>query len=251
MADSNTGVLKQRVILVTGAAGGLGRVAAKACAVEGARVILLDKTIPGLERIYDEIAKTGAPTPAIYPFDLEGATEAQYLELAKTIDEKYGLLHGLLHSAAEFGFLGPVSGLDTRVWGRVINVNLNAPYLLSRVLLPLLQKTEEASIVFTSDSSARRGRAYWGAYGVSKIAIEGFAAILADELESAGVVRVNTVVPGPVASPLRKRAYPAEETEKLAAIESLAPLYVYLLGPASCGVTGRLIDAQTFERPAG
>ncbi|MEN8259472.1 MAG: SDR family NAD(P)-dependent oxidoreductase [Pseudomonadota bacterium] len=251
MPDTGQKALESRVILITGAAGGLGNVAAKACAAEGATIILLDKTIPGLERVYDDIVSSGAPQPAIYPFDLNGAAEQDYRDLSRIIDEKYGVLHGLLHSAAEFGVLTPISCLDPATWSTVVNVNLNAPFLLTQVLLPLMRRAEDASIVFTSDSSARRGRAYWSIYGVSKIAVEGFARTLADELESAGVIRVNTLVPGPIASPLRKRAYPAEDFSKLAPPETLRCLYRYLLGPASRGITGRIFEGEFYTGSIG
>lgn len=243
--------LRDRVILITGAAGGLGAVAAKACAAEGATIVLLDKMIPGLEKVYDQIVAGGGPQPAIYPFDLNGAGQQDYYDLANVLEEKYGVIHGLLHSAAEFGFLTPISCLNPVTWSTVVNVNLNAPFLLTQVLLPLLQRAADASIVFTSDSSARRGRAYWSIYGISKIAVEGFANTLADELESGGVVRVNTLVPGPIASPLRKRAYPAEDMDKLPAPDTLRHLYCYLLGPASQGVTGRIFEGQSYTGSIG
>jgi len=140
-----------------------------------------------------------------------------------------------------------VSQTSTKDWGQAISVNLNAPFLLCRVLLPLLQKSTHASIVFTSDSSARAAPAYSGAYGVSKIALEGFAKILAEELEATSTIRVNTLIPGPVDSPLRKRAYPAEDKTRLPAMESLASAYLYLLGPQSIGITGQTVDARTFH----
>jgi len=135
----------------------------------------------------------------------------------------------------------------TKEWGHTLNVNLNAPFLLNRVLLPVLNKSRHASIVFTSDSSARKASAYSGAYGVSKIALEGLAKILAEEHESANKIRVNTLIPGPVDSPLRKRAYPAEDKEKLQTMQSLAPVYLYLFSSQSIGTTGQVVDARTFH----
>jgi NAD(P)-dependent dehydrogenase (short-subunit alcohol dehydrogenase family) len=239
--------LSKHVILITGAGGGLGSTAALALARQGAQIILLDNKIPKLETVYDTIKAAKAPEPILYPFDLAGANEAEYQELAGKIEEKYGSLQGVLHSAVEFGGFTPLALQSTKDWGHTLNVNLNAPFLLSRVLLPVLQKSQTASIVFTSDSSARSAPAYSGAYGISKIALEGLAKILADELESSQKIRVNTLIPGPVASPLRKRAYPAEETGKLPTMESLAPVYLYLFGPQSIGVTGQAIDARTFH----
>ncbi len=239
--------LKNHVILITGAAGGLGSMAALTLAKSGAIVILLDKNLPKLETIYDKILSENGVEPIMYPFDLAGATENDYLELAQRIDEKYGVLHGLLHSAVEFSSFTPLIQHGTKEWGHTLNVNLNAPFLLTRVLLPVLEKAENASIVFTSDSSARLTPAYSGAYGVSKLALEGFAHVLAEELEGAGKIRVNTLIPCPVDSPLRKRAYPAEDKSKLPKMDSLAPIYNYLFSDESLGVKGQLIDAQNFK----
>ncbi|QPK65407.1 SDR family NAD(P)-dependent oxidoreductase [Methylomonas sp. LL1] len=238
--------LTDQVILITGAGGGLGGTAALALAKRGAKLILLDKSIPKLEKIYDAIVNCGGTEPVMYPFDLAGASEAQYQEMADAIGQHYGSLQGLLHSAVEFSAYTPLAIHKTQDWGHALNVNLNAPFLLSRVLLPLMQKSPHASIVFTSDSAARQAQAYSGAYGVSKIALEGFAKILAEELEAGQKIRVNTLVPGPVDSPLRKKAYPAEDKSKLPPMSSLDPIYCYLFDTASIGITGQIIDAQTF-----
>jgi NAD(P)-dependent dehydrogenase (short-subunit alcohol dehydrogenase family) len=239
--------LKQQVILITGAGGGLGSVAALTLAKNGAHIILLDKNIAKLEVVYDAILAANAPEPIIYPFDLAGANENEYQDLANKIAEEYGVLHGLLHSAVEFSSFTPISQFGTKEWGHTLNVNLHAAFLLTRVLLPVLEKSQHASIVFTSDSSARKAQAYSGAYGVSKIAMEGLANILADELESGNKIRVNTLVPGAVNSPLRKRAYPAEDKAKLPDMDSLEPVYLYLFSGQSIGVTGQLINAATFH----
>ncbi|MCQ8106100.1 SDR family NAD(P)-dependent oxidoreductase [Methylomonas sp. SURF-2] len=238
--------LNDQVILITGAGGGLGGTAAQALARQGARLILLDKSIPKLEKIYDAIVAAGGPEPVLYPFDLAGASEQQYQDLADAVEQRYGTLQGLLHSAAELSAYTPIAVHKTQDWGHTLNVNLNAAFLLCRVLLPVLQKSPNASIVFTSDSGARVPRAYSGAYGVSKIALEGFAKILAEELEASGKIRVNTLVPGPIDSPLHKKVYPGGDKTQLAAMDSLAPVYRYLFDSASLGVTGQIIDAQTF-----
>jgi NAD(P)-dependent dehydrogenase (short-subunit alcohol dehydrogenase family) len=238
--------LKKQIILITGAGGGLGSTAALTLAKQGAHIILLDKNIPKLEKIYDAIINAGAPTPTMYPFDLAGASEVQYQELAETIDKTYGSLQGLLHSAVELSAFTPIEIYETKDWGHTLNVNLNAPFILSRVLLPLLQKSEHASIVFTSDSMTRIPKAYSGAYGVSKIALEGFAKILAEELETANKIRVNTLIPGAVNSPLRKKLFPAEDKSKLPEMDCLNEIYNYLFNSESIGITGQTIDAQTW-----
>lgn len=240
-------LLANHVILITGAAGGLGSTAACALAKQGAQIILLDKSIPRLETVYDRVKALAKLEPILYPFDLAGANADDYHELANRVADKYGSLQGVLHTAVEFSGFSPLSVYPTRDWLNTLNVNLNAPFLLTQVLLPVLQKSENAAIVFTSDSSVRTASAYAGAYGVSKIALEGMAKILAAELESFDKIRVNTFIPGPIDSPLRKRAYPAEDKTKLPTLESLGDIYTYLFGSQSLGVTGQTIDARTFN----
>ena len=239
--------LNKQVILITGAGGGLGGTAAIALGRQGAELILLDKSIPKLEKIYDAIVSAGGPEPTMYPFDLAGASEAQYQEMADAIEQRYGSLQGLLHSAAEFSAYTPLALHKTKDWGHTLNVNLNAPFLLTRVLLPVLQKSPQGSIVFTSDSTVRQPKAYSGAFGVSIMALEGLAKILAEELEAGQKIRVNILIPGPVDSPMRKKAFPAEDKTQLPSLSSLDSLYCYLFDNASSNVTGQTIDAQTFK----
>jgi NAD(P)-dependent dehydrogenase (short-subunit alcohol dehydrogenase family) len=232
-------LLSGRIILVTGAGDGIGRAAAKAFASFGANVVLLGRTPRKLESVYDEIEHAGHPQPALYPMDLEGATLRDYEDLAGTLGKEFGHLDGLLHNAALLGALAPLEQYDVPTWYRVLQVNLNAPFLLTRACLPLLYRSEDASVVFTSDSVGRQGKAYWGAYGVSKFAIEGMMQILAAELESRPALRVNSIAPGPVRTRLRTHAYPGENPNALPAPEDVMAPYLYLLGPDSRGVTGR------------
>lgn len=239
-------LLKNHVILITGAGGGLGSTAARTLAKQGAHIILLDKSIPKLEKAYDSIVECGGVEPIIYPFDLAGASEAEYQEMAETIKNKYDSLQGLLHSAVELSAYTPIEQHGTMEWGHTLNVNLNAPFILSRVLLPLFQASEYASIVFTNDSMVTPPRAYSGAYGVSKIALHGFAKILAEELESTNKIRVNTLIPGPVNSPFHKKLFPSANQSDLPGMETLEKVYLYLFGSESIGTTGKEIHAQSF-----
>jgi NAD(P)-dependent dehydrogenase (short-subunit alcohol dehydrogenase family) len=234
--------LKGKVILITGASGGLGRAAAKACGAHGATTILLGKTIPKLEQTYDEIIAAGGPEPAIYPIDFNGATEENYQQLAEIVEKEFGRLDGLLHNAAELGTPGPIANIESAIWAKTVNVNLHAPFILTRVLLPLMQKTDNASIIFTTDSVARQGKAYWGSYGVTKIAAEGLAHTLAEEYETGGHIRVNILSPGPIQSPMRKKAYAGENPETLPTPESLEKFWLYLFSSASKGVTNQLFE---------
>jgi NAD(P)-dependent dehydrogenase (short-subunit alcohol dehydrogenase family) len=239
--------LNNHVILITGAGGGLGSTAALALAKHGAHIILLDKIISKMEQVYDKIVAAGGVEPTMYPFDLAGATEENYQELADVLLKEYGSLQGLLHSANDLSAFSPVETIRPQEWNQTLNVNLNAPFLLTQKLLPVLQKSEQAAIVFTSDDSIQNFPAYKGAYGVSKIALEGFAKTLAAESESRKQLRVNILHPGKVDSPLRKKAYPAEDKTQLASMDSLDDLYVYLFSDQSLGVTGQTFSAHTFK----
>lgn len=238
------GLLNGRVILVTGAGDGIGRAAARSFAAHGATVILLGRTIRKLEAVYDEIEQAGHPLPAIYPMNLEGAAPKDYEDLAGVLEKEFGRLDGLLHNAAFLGTLTPLAQYDVETWFKVMQVNLNAPFLLTRACMPLLKRSADASVVFTSDSVGRRGKAYWGAYGVSKFGIEGMMQILADELENTGSIRVNSIDPGPVRTLLRNRAYPAENPASLTAPDRIMGVYLYLMGPDSRGSSGRAFEAQ-------
>jgi NAD(P)-dependent dehydrogenase (short-subunit alcohol dehydrogenase family) len=223
-------LLKERIILISGAAGTLGHVAALACVGAGATVVLLDKNLRGLERLYDEImAADGSASVLLYPLDLEGASEADFGELAERIDGELGALHGLLHAANDAGVLGPIVNLGAREVERSLKVNCSAPLQLTRALLPLLSRTGDASIVFVSDTAARAGKAYWGAYGISKIAMEHLAAILAEETAAAGRIRVHTFLPGPFRSPVHLRAFPGGGGAALPDASQLGPALVELL----------------------
>lgn len=228
--------LKDRVVLVTGATGGLGSVAARACAREGATVVLLGRTISKLQKLYDQIIADGGPQPAIYPLDLAGASEKDYLDLATVLEQELGALHGLLHCAAELGNLCPLADIDGERWARLLHVNLTAPFLLTRELLALMVKSGNGSVVFVGDSAVGEGKAYWGAYGVAKAGLKGYANILADETESFGL-KVYVFVPGPMLSNIRRRAYPGEIPESLAAPDIHAERIVHLLGPGPTFLT--------------
>lgn len=237
-------LLHDRIILVTGAGDGIGATAAKTFAAHGATVILLGKTIPKLEAVYDAIASQGHPQPAIYPMDLEGATYDQYEDLAATLYKEFGRLDGLLHNAAILGARMMIEQYDLKLWARVLHINLTAPFLLSRACLPLLRKSADARVVFTSTSVAHKGHAYWGAYGVSKAGADNLMQIMADELETNTPIRVNSIDPGAVATRIRRLAFPAEDASTLPTPASVMPTYLYLMGPDSKAETGQIFLAQ-------
>jgi NAD(P)-dependent dehydrogenase (short-subunit alcohol dehydrogenase family) len=242
--ESKADELRGRVIMVTGAGSGIGRAAALALAALGAEVILLGRTVRKLEAVHAEIQKLGAPEASIVPLDLERALAADYEAVANAVEQRYGRLDGLLHNAALLGTLTPIEQYDVPTFMRVMHVNVTAEFVLTRQLLPLLRASKDAAVLFTSSGVGNRGRAYWGAYAISKFAVEGLAQVLAQELEGTSKVRVNIIDPGKVRTPMRRQAYPSEAPESLPTPESLMQPYVALLGPASQGITGRRFKAQ-------
>lgn len=246
-----TDLLADRIILVTGAGAGIGRQAALRFAAAGATVILLGRTIARLEQVYDDIEARGGPQPAIYPLNLEGASVTDYQDLARTVEQEFGLLHGLLHNAAAFDGLMPIEQHDFEAWMRIMQVNVNGPFLLTQALLPLLRCAPDASVIFTSSGVGRRARAYWGAYAVSKFGVEGLTQVLADELETNTAIRVNAINPGATRTSMRALAYPAEDPARLPEPEALMPAYLYLMGSDSIGITGQSLDAQPPKAPQG
>jgi len=237
-------LLAGRIILVTGAGRGIGEAAAKAYAAHGATVLLLGKTEENLNRVYDEIEAAGHPQPAVIPFNLETALPHQYDELAAMIEREFGRVDGLLHNASIVGPRTPVAQLSGEIFMRVMQVNGNAMFMLTSTLLPLLKLSTDASILFTSSSVGRKGRAYWGAYAVSKFATEGLMQVVADELDGTAPVRANSVNPGATRTDMRAKAYPAENPLNNPLPSEIMPVYLYLMGPDSVGVNGQAFDAQ-------
>ena len=235
--------LDGKVILVTGAGDGIGRQAALTYAAHGATVILLGKTVKKLEKVYDEILEAGYPMAAIIPLDLRGATEQNYLDMADTIKEQCGKLDGVLHNAGMLGVLSPFEQIQEKTWQETMMVNLTGPFLMTKALLPLLKAADHGSLIFTSSGVGRKGRAYWGAYSISKFATEGMMETLADELDNTSV-RANCINPGATRTQMRARAFPGEDVNTLKTAEEIMAPYVYLMADASKAVNGQSIDAQ-------
>lgn len=240
--------LDGRVIAITGPTAGIGRALALECAQRGAEVILLGRNVRKLEAVHTEIEALrrhdGGPvaSPLIAPLDLERAVAADYDTLAAAIEQRWGRLDGLVHNAALLGQLAALEQYDVPSFVKVMHVNVTAAFALTQVLLPSLRASPDASIVCVSSSVGRRGRAYWGAYAISKHAVEGMVQVLADELERT-TVRINSLNPGRTRTAMRRQAYPAEDIGTLPLPETRTPAFVALLGPQSRGVSGRAFDA--------
>jgi NAD(P)-dependent dehydrogenase (short-subunit alcohol dehydrogenase family) len=209
--------LEKRIILVTGAGDGIGKAVAIGAAKSGATVILAGRTVAKLEQVYKLIIEAGGPEPS---------------------------LDGLLHNAAILGLRSPLTNYSSELWSKVIQVNLTAQFQMTQSLMTVLEKSQDASVIFTTSGVGRVGKAFWGAYAVSKFAIEGMVQTWASEVEGLGSVRINAINPGATRTNMRAQAFPGENPNDLKTPEDILPAYLYLLGQDSIGVNGQSIEAQ-------
>ena len=230
--------------MVTGASDGIGKALAVHIAGLGAQVVLHGRNTKKLESVYDQITnRQDSPRPSIAVLDLATADDDAYSSLVDSIEQEFGRLDGLVHNAGILGQRLSIEQYDVAEWQRVMHVNLTVPFVLTQALLPLLRQSSDPSIIFTSSGVGRVGKAFWGAYSVSKFGTEALSQILADENRHTSL-RANCINPGPVRTKMRLAAYPAEDRDALKRPEDIMASYVYLLGPDSQGVTGESIDVQ-------
>ncbi|MBT4669178.1 MAG: YciK family oxidoreductase [Candidatus Ruthia sp.] len=237
------GELKDKVILVTGANRGFGRAMTFDLAKAGATVIMLGRDLGSLETTYDEVVDAGYQEPVLYPLDLEGATPEHYEQLQANLLEHFGQLDGLIHNAGIIGTMMPIEQYDVKLWYSTMQINVNAPFMLTQALIPALNKSSDARVLFLSSSVGRNARAYWGAYGVSKFAIEGLSKTLSEELEQTNI-RVNSLDPRRMRTKMRQTAYPAENMENNPTPESMSPAIVYLMGEQSKALNGEQLTLK-------
>jgi len=239
--------LRGKVILVTGAGDGIGRAAARTSALYGADVILLGRTRSKLEAVSDWIQERTDTSPVIVPCDLAALADENANALTDATLDAFGRLDGLIHNASLLGPKVPIAFYPSTDWQQVFTVNVFAVFLLTRALLPALEKSESASVLMTSSSVGRKARAYWGAYAASKFALEGLTEVLADEHEHTGRIRFNSVNPGGTRTAMRAAAYPAEDPATVPPPEARMDLYLYLLSDASRHVNGMRFDARDWS----
>lgn len=237
-------LLAGRVILVTGASSGLGRAASLAFARHGATVALLARNEAKLEAVYDAILAAGGPEPVMFPYDLAAADDRSLETLAGTLAHHLKRLDGLLHSAHQFYSLTPLHLQTTEQWQALMRVNLIAPFALTRACLPLLRQAPDASVVFTGETHGHQPSAYWGGYAVAKSGLETLTRIWADELSADENLRINTLIPGQVATTLRSRTHPGLAPETIPGVDDLMPWYLYLMGMDSRSVRGQIVECQ-------
>jgi NAD(P)-dependent dehydrogenase (short-subunit alcohol dehydrogenase family) len=238
-------LLAGRVILVTGAGSGLGRAASLAFARHGATVALLGRNEAKLEAVYDEILAAGGPEPAMFPYDLAAADDRSMETLANTVAHHLKRLDGMLHSAHQFYSLTPLHLQTMEQWQTLMRVNLVAPFALTRACLPLLKQAPDASVIFTGETHGHRPSAFWGGYAVAKSGLETLTRVWSDELGPEDNLRINTLIPGPVATTLRSRTHPGLAPESVPGANELMSCYLYLMGADSRTIRGQIVECQT------
>ena len=236
--------LQDKIILITGAGDGMGKAAAIEYASQGASVILLGRDIKNLEKTHEIIISKNAPSSMISLMDLSKADGNDYQELADNLINRYGRLDGLLLNAAILGDRSPISQYDVSTWVNTIHINLTSQFILTKSLLPSLEKSKSASVIFTSSGVGKIGKAFWGAYSVSKFGVEGLCQILSDEYQNDKTIRFNCINPGAIQTKMRKLAYPLEDPKKLLTPEDILDKYVWLMSDSSKEINGQSIDCQ-------
>ena len=237
-------LLKDKVILVTGGGSGIGRQAGLTFAAFGAEVILLGKNSSNLNETYSLFEKNNLKKPILQAIDFEIAEEEDFKKISEEVLKEFGKLDGLINNASILGTKTSIQNYDINEWRRVSKINFESSLLLTRSLLPVLQIPDNSSIVFTSSGVGRKGKAYWGAYAISKFATEGLVQILSEELEKTSGIRVNAINPGAVRTKMRAQAYPAEDPKTLKNPKDIMNAYLFLMGIDSLGITGKSIEAQ-------
>lgn len=236
--------LKGKNILVTGAGDGIGKVAALTYAKYGATVLLLGKTASKLEEVYDEIEANGGAEPAMLPMNLESASYTEMQQLAILVEREVGHIDGILHNAGMLGVLTPLEMYDPIIFEQVMKVNFNATFMLTQALFPLLKAAQSGSVVFTSSGVGSTPRAFWGAYALSKLAVEGMSDIFTQETQKTTALRFNCINPSATRTQMRATAYPSENPNTLVAPEDLMNAYVALMTDAAAGIKGQVIELQ-------
>tara|TARA_Y100001970_G_scaffold192075_1_gene233440 strand:- start:2338 stop:3105 length:768 start_codon:yes stop_codon:yes gene_type:complete len=241
------GFLSNKTILITGASDGIGKCCALKFANYGANLILLGRSTEKLEKIYDSIHTFNPDGVTIHPLDFSAASISDYTQVAKSIEDQYDRLDGLIHSAGMLGARCPIEHYPVDTWEQTFRVNTSSIFLLTKFLLPSLRRSDDARILFTSSSVGRKGRGNWGAYAVSKFAAEGLMQVLAKEVEKTSNIKVNSLNPGGIRTNIRKAAYPAENSESVPLPEILMPLYLYLFSKDSKGIHGEALEFKDFD----
>ena len=237
MNTSTEAPLAGRVALVTGASRGLGAAIARRFAAEGAQLVLLARTVGGLEELDDAIRADGGLRPLLVPHDLRNFDGLDHL--GASLHERYGRLDVLVANAGHLTNLSPVGHILPKVWMETLDINLTANYRLLRSLDPLLRLSDAGRAIFVTCPEADKREAYWGSYAIAKAGLECLVQVYAAELNQTNVC-ANLVCPGPLRTALRARAFPGEDSQQLPEPDSVTDSFLELALP-SCRKNGQKI----------
>ena len=235
--------LKGKNILVTGASRGIGRSITINLSKYGANIIMLAKNEKQLDQIYDEIKANDSKThPLIVGCDLNTLDENKAQEIANIISKDYRHLDALINNAGILEKMSSIEDYDLQTWEKVLKTNLTSAFLLSKYTIPLMQLSSLPRIIFTSSGVAKKGRAYWGAYSVSKAGTKVLAEILNDELESISNFKIFNFNPKATQTDMRSIAYPAEDPASLKKPNELIEYYLWMLSEKSSSFKNSYIE---------
>ena len=226
-------MMEGKTILITGANRGIGKSLAKNFSNIGANVILLGKNEDSLNEVYDEIISCTKTKPLIIESDLNLLDLDGAHQIKKAIVNQYGVLDGLIYNAAKLGKMTSIEDYEDGLWKEIINTNLNSSFLIYKELIPILKAAPSGRIIFTSSGVAEAGKAYWGAYSVSKFAVKGLAEVIRDELDSTSNIKVFNYDPGATKTSMRASAYPGEDPNNLKDPDKLFGDYLWFFSEES------------------
>ena len=227
--------LTNKTILITGATDGIGKVLAEKFSKLGSNIILLGKNSSKLDAVYDQLDHSfDSQKHLILEADLSLLNNESAHEILRAISNEYDALDGIIHNAAILGTMTPLEDYELSKWDEVLNINLRAPFLLTKTLKSILESSTMPRIIFTSSGVANTGRAFWGAYSVSKFGLKGLAEIFTNELETTSSIKVFNFDPGATQTKMRASARPAEDPSSLKTPHELVNCYLWFFSKESC-----------------
>ena len=244
MKDMNfdLNLLKNKNILITGASNGIGKSLSENLSKYGANVIMLSRNENALDAIYDSLKKKYTTDPCILKCDLENIDDEKSQEIANIISKNYQNLDSIIHNAAILEKMSDIESFDLQTWDKVMRVNLTSSFILSKYLIPLMKSSTTPRIIFTTSSVGKKGKAFWGAYSVSKAGVNALSDILSDELESISNIKVFNFDPKATKTNMRAMAYPAEDPSVIKNPDQLINYYLWMLSEKSSSAIERYIE---------
>ena len=227
--------LTNKTILITGATDGIGKVLAEEFSKLGSNIILLGKNSSKLDAVYDQLDHSfDSQKHLILEADLSLLNNESAHEILRAISNEYDVLDGIIHNAAILGTMTTLEDYELSKWDEVLNINLRAPFLLTKTLKSIVETSTMPRIIFTSSGVANTGRAFWGAYSVSKFGLKGLAEIFTNELETTSSIKVFNFDPGATQTKMRASARPAEDPSSLKTPHELVNCYLWFFSKESC-----------------